>query len=491
MHSWSDSTWPMASATLPGGHESLGPNSFGHMPKTASQAISGGCDGKLTWWDAAAEKPAASSTIEAQKAGSARSRRSPDGKLLASGGNDNRSGCGTSPTARSSAMLRSRATRVQRAVSSGGQFLLSGDLVGVIKQWDVATGKEVAHVRRQAAAYLQGGQQVDFGGVRDWPSAPTASGSPPAGFTKPRIRSEPSTSRSCYCSMGNAEAGATAHRRRHHAGVIWRLRVAGRRHADGREAAAAAADFAFLEAGRRKGLLSASACPAGPRHGPRTPDGLQSGHGPLRSAPENHASPPSRPSRGISAQQVVTQPLSRAAATILAAWYLLDSQQTRPALAVAPADRQPNIVLVLVDDVGREALGCYGGTSYKTPSIHRLAAGGVRLTHAYAMPVCHPTRICLLTGQYPFRLGNPLWGSFPPQAERRTLAQVLKNAGYATAVVGKWQLALLKDDLDQLCRMGFDEYCLFGWHEGPGITIRTSGKTASYGPTSPTDMART
>jgi arylsulfatase A len=136
-------------------------------------------------------------------------------------------------------------------------------------------------------------------------------------------------------------------------------------------------------------------------------------------------------------------------------------------LAVGAEARPPNIVLILADDVGREVLGCYGGTSYPTPNLDRLAAGGSRYLHAYTMPVCHPTRICLLTGQYPFRLGHPEWGTFPRHAERRTLAAVLKRAGYATAIAGKWQLALLKDDLQQPSRMGFDEYCLYGWHEGP------------------------
>jgi arylsulfatase A len=130
------------------------------------------------------------------------------------------------------------------------------------------------------------------------------------------------------------------------------------------------------------------------------------------------------------------------------------------------ADR-PNIVLILADDVGREVLGCYGGTSYPTPNIDRLAAGGIRFEHFYTMPVCHPTRICLLTGQYPFRLGNPEWGTFPRSVEVRTLPSVLKKAAYATAIAGKWQLALLKDDLQQPHRMGFDGYCLLGWHEGP------------------------
>ena len=127
----------------------------------------------------------------------------------------------------------------------------------------------------------------------------------------------------------------------------------------------------------------------------------------------------------------------------------------------------PNILLILADDVGREVLGCYGGRSYATPQLDRLATGGIRYTHAYAMPSCHPTRISLLTGQYPFRLGHPDWGTFPQAAEDRALANVLKQAGYATAIAGKWQLTLLKDDPGYPRRLGFDESCLFGWHEGP------------------------
>lgn len=128
---------------------------------------------------------------------------------------------------------------------------------------------------------------------------------------------------------------------------------------------------------------------------------------------------------------------------------------------------QPNILFILADDVGREVLGCYGGESYPTPNIDQLAAGGQRYEHCYSMPVCHPTRICLLTGRYPAVLGNPKWGSFPREEEPRTMASMLKAAGYATAVAGKWQLGLMKKDLQQPARMGFDRWSLFGWHEGP------------------------
>lgn len=127
----------------------------------------------------------------------------------------------------------------------------------------------------------------------------------------------------------------------------------------------------------------------------------------------------------------------------------------------------PNILFILADDVGRDAIGCYGGTSYPTPNIDHLAEQGMRFEHVYSAPVCHPSRVCLLTGQYPVQLGSPAWGSFPRHAEKRTFAHELKRAGYATAVAGKWQLTLLKKDLDQPHRLGFDEYSLFGWHEGP------------------------
>ncbi len=137
--------------------------------------------------------------------------------------------------------------------------------------------------------------------------------------------------------------------------------------------------------------------------------------------------------------------------------------QPEPVANVEP----PNILLILADDVGREVLGSYGGTSYETPHLDDLATSGMRFDHSYSMPVCHPSRISLLTGRYPFQVDNPEWGTFPRTSETQTVAHSLRNAGYATAISGKWQLTLLKDDLDHPHRLGFDEYCLFGWHEGP------------------------
>ncbi|MDP7050352.1 MAG: sulfatase-like hydrolase/transferase [Verrucomicrobiota bacterium] len=130
------------------------------------------------------------------------------------------------------------------------------------------------------------------------------------------------------------------------------------------------------------------------------------------------------------------------------------------------AAKKPNVILILADDVGYEALGCYGGESYPTPHLDALAKGGLQAMHCYSMPVCHPTRITILTGKYPMNVDSPKWGTFPANFEKQTIAQVMKAAGYSTVVTGKWQLALLKDDPLQPHRMGFAEYSVFGWHEG-------------------------
>lgn len=128
---------------------------------------------------------------------------------------------------------------------------------------------------------------------------------------------------------------------------------------------------------------------------------------------------------------------------------------------------RPNILLILADDVGQEVLGCYGGQSYATPHLNELARTGMKFTHAYSMPVCHPSRVALMTGKYPFRHGQVAWGDFPRAEEGHTFAAHLRQAGYATAIAGKWQLRLLKDDPDHPRRLGFEQWDLFGWHEGP------------------------
>lgn len=121
------------------------------------------------------------------------------------------------------------------------------------------------------------------------------------------------------------------------------------------------------------------------------------------------------------------------------------------------AARPPNIVLVLIDDYGWTDTGCYGSTFHRTPNIDALAARGMGFTDAYAAaPVCSPTRASLMTGKHPARLHLTDWlpgrEDKPAQKlarpiirqelplEETTIAEALKQAGYATASIGKWHL---------------------------------------------------
>ncbi|MGB7343190.1 MAG: sulfatase-like hydrolase/transferase [Pirellulaceae bacterium] len=101
------------------------------------------------------------------------------------------------------------------------------------------------------------------------------------------------------------------------------------------------------------------------------------------------------------------------------------------------SDNPPNIILIMADDVGIEGLGCYGGTSYKTPNLDSMASQGLRFTHAYSQPLCTPTRVQLMTGKYNHRN----WISFGIlDPKEKTFGHALSDAGYATGIFGKWQL---------------------------------------------------
>jgi arylsulfatase A-like enzyme len=113
------------------------------------------------------------------------------------------------------------------------------------------------------------------------------------------------------------------------------------------------------------------------------------------------------------------------------------------------ASEQPNVVIILTDDLGYGDLECYGGKGAKTPAIDDLAKEGIRFTHAYApSATCTPTRYALLTGEYAWRQPSKktsiLDGNAPLAIDvgRTTIATLLKDAGYATGVVGKWHLGL-------------------------------------------------
>ncbi|MBL9125361.1 MAG: sulfatase [Planctomycetaceae bacterium] len=142
-------------------------------------------------------------------------------------------------------------------------------------------------------------------------------------------------------------------------------------------------------------------------------------------------------------------------------------------LAAPDSERRPNIVVIVADDLGYGDLGIHGGDDVPTPNIDSLARDGVRCTDGYvSCPVCSPTRAGLLTGRYQQRFGhefNPGPGrrqgdgdGFGLPLDQVTLANLLKQAGYRTGLVGKWHLGYAPDFRPQ--RRGFDEF--FGFLGG-------------------------
>lgn len=189
---------------------------------------------------------------------------------------------------------------------------------------------------------------------------------------------------------------------------------------------------------------------------------MASNREPTYGAPAMLARPTSNPRRtGGSFLSAGRQLLATCAlAAFLAALPIQDSGRAHS----AESSRTPNFVFFLADDMGWRDAGCYGSTFYETPNLDRLARSGMRFTDAYAAcPVCSPTRASILTGKYPARIGITDWiGAPQPDSVSRhptrnkpllpapyldhlpleevTIAEALREAGYATFFAGKWHL---------------------------------------------------
>lgn len=150
-------------------------------------------------------------------------------------------------------------------------------------------------------------------------------------------------------------------------------------------------------------------------------------------------------------------------------------------LSSVAKDKRPNVILILVDDLGKEWVSCYGAEDIQTPQIDALAESGVRFENFYVMPQCTPTRLSLLTGQYPYRHGwvnhwdVPRWGGRAHFDEQLNpcIGIEMKKAGYQTCIAGKWQIDDFRVEPDALKRCGFDSWCMWTGYESG---VRASSK---------------
>jgi len=148
---------------------------------------------------------------------------------------------------------------------------------------------------------------------------------------------------------------------------------------------------------------------------------------------------------------------------------------TASTTAAAP---KTNVILIMADDLGYECIGANGCTSYKTPRLDRLAADGARFEQCYVQPLCTPTRVQMMTGQYNVR-NYVRFGLL--DTEQTTFGHLFRRAGHTTCIVGKWQLG---QDFKLPDHFGFDEYCLWQLTRRPGryknVGLEVNGKEVNY-----------
>ncbi|MEM7514079.1 MAG: sulfatase-like hydrolase/transferase [Bacteroidota bacterium] len=166
-----------------------------------------------------------------------------------------------------------------------------------------------------------------------------------------------------------------------------------------------------------------------------------------------------------------------------------------PLALLSQESSKPNIILIMADDLGAETLGCYGGESYQTPHLDQMAKEGMRFSHAYSTPLCTPSRVQIMTGKYNFRNYK---GFGILDTGEKTFAHYLKEEGYQTCVIGKWQLygnerqyELAGQHGSLPDEAGFDDWCLWqikdrGFrYKSPTLSSKKSGTQTypgEYGP---------
>lgn len=148
-------------------------------------------------------------------------------------------------------------------------------------------------------------------------------------------------------------------------------------------------------------------------------------------------------------------------------------------------NKRPNVIFIMADDMGFECLSSYGNSDYQTPRLDQLAASGIRFENFHSQPICTPSRVQVMTGQYNIR-NYVKFGLL--DREQYTFGHAFQNAGYKTCIAGKWQLG---KESDSPQHFGFQQSCLWQQTKGrtgdgktdtryPNPIIDINGKSQSY-----------
>ncbi len=127
-------------------------------------------------------------------------------------------------------------------------------------------------------------------------------------------------------------------------------------------------------------------------------------------------------------------------------------------LVAAEESAKPNVILIMADDIAYDNVGCYGSEHFKTPRLDELARTGIKFNHCYSEPVCTSSRVKIMTGRDNIR-NYTVFGKLDPK--EKTFGTMMKDAGYATGIAGKWQLHGNNGALAPDC--GFDTFCLWNY----------------------------
>lgn len=150
--------------------------------------------------------------------------------------------------------------------------------------------------------------------------------------------------------------------------------------------------------------------------------------------------------------------------------------------SVVETDQRPNVVVILVDDLGKEWVDEYGAKGIELENINNLARQSIRFDRAYSMPQSTPSRVAMLTGQYPYNNGwinhfdVPRWGhgAHFDNSMNNSFARTLRDAGYKTCAAGKWQINDFRLQPEAMVEAGFDSYCMWTGGEGGNEEISES-----------------